>query len=319
DLLTLARRGVQTRKIVNLNATVSDFQKSTVFEKLCSYHPRVRITIKLEPTLLNMMGSPVHLEKTIMNLVSNAAEAMPNGGPVTVTTGNQYLDRPVPGYDEVREGDYVVLSVTDAGEGISDHDMKRIFEPFYTKKVMGRSGTGLGLAVVWGTVKDHSGYINVQSEPGKGSVFTLYFPVTRNEVSGDQPSIPPSEYLGKGESILVVDDVDGQRELAARMLSKLNYRVATVSSGEEAVEYVKNNNVDLLVLDMIMDPGIDGLETYRRIREGHAGQKAVIVSGYSESDRVSQAQAMGAGKYVRKPYLLEKLGLAVRNELDRPA
>ena len=134
------------------------------------------VTTKLEPNLLNMMGSPVHLEKTIMNLVSNAAEAMPDGGPVIVTTSNQYLDMPVPGYDEVREGDYVVLSVTDTGEGISTHDMKRIFEPFYTKKVMGRSGTGLGLAVVWGTVKDHSGYINVQSEPGKGTAFTPLFP-----------------------------------------------------------------------------------------------------------------------------------------------
>jgi PAS domain S-box-containing protein len=319
DLLTLARRGVQTRKIVNLNTTATDFQKRPEFEKLFSYHPNVRITTNLESDLLNIMGSPVHLEKTMMNLVANAAEAMPKGGLVTITTTNQYLDRPVPGYDEVREGDYVVLSVTDTGEGISANDMKRIFEPFYTKKVMGRSGTGLGLAVVWGTVKDHSGYINVQSEAEKGSAFTLYFPVARGEVPEDLPSIPSSQYLGKGESILVVDDVQGQRELARRMLYKLNYTVTTVSSGEEAVEYVKRNRVDLLVLDMIMDPGIDGLETYRRIMEIHLGQKAVIVSGFSESNRVSQAQAMGAGKYIRKPYVQEKLGLAVRNELDRSA
>ena len=319
DLLTLARRGVQTRKIFNLNASVADFQKRPEFKKLCSYHPNVRITTDLATDLLNIMGSPVHLEKTIMNLVSNAAEAMLNEGEMTLTTTNQYLDRPVPGYEEVREGDYVVLRVTDTGEGISANDIKRIFEPFYTKKVMGRSGTGLGLAVVWGTVKDHSGYINVQSEPGKGTTFTLYFPVTRKEVPEDQPSISPSEYRGKGETVLVVDDSQGQRELAKRMLSKLNYAVTTASSGEEAVEYLKTSTVDLLVLDMIMDPGIDGLETYKRIKEIHPRQRAVIVSGFSESDRVSRAQAMGAGAYIRKPYVQERLGIAIRTELDRSA
>ena len=121
-----------------------------------------------------------------MNLISNAAEAMKAGGLLTVTTCNEYLDRPVHGYDTVREGDYVVLTVSDTGEGISASDMKRIFEPFYTKKVMGRSGTGLGLAVVWGTVKDHNGYINVESEEGKGTTFTLYFPVTREDISREQ-------------------------------------------------------------------------------------------------------------------------------------
>ena len=111
-----------------------------------------------------------------MNLISNAAEAMKAGGLLTVTTSNEYLDRPVHGYDTVREGDYVVLTVSDTGEGISASDMKRIFEPFYTKKVMGRSGTGLGLAVVWGTVKDHNGYINVESEEGKGNDLHTVFP-----------------------------------------------------------------------------------------------------------------------------------------------
>jgi signal transduction histidine kinase len=101
---------------------------------------------------------------------------MPKGGILTLRTTSQYLDKPIEGYDEVQRGDYVVLSVSDTGGGISEADLKRIFEPFYTKKVMGRSGTGLGLAVVWGTVKDHNGYINVQSEVDKGSTFTLYFP-----------------------------------------------------------------------------------------------------------------------------------------------
>jgi CheY-like chemotaxis protein len=241
---------------------------------------------------------------------------MANGGIVTIKTANQYLDKPVQGYDEVKEGDYVVLSISDTGNGISAADLERIFEPFYTKKVMGRSGTGLGLAVVWGTIKDHNGYINVESEEGKGSTFTLYFPVTRDSFSGDHISIAISEYLGKGESILVVDDVKEQRDLAVEMLSKLNYKVASVASGEEALLYLKEHSVDLLVLDMIMEPGMDGLDTYRKVLEIYPRQKAIIVSGFSETDRVNAAQALGAGAYVRKPYVIEKMGLAVRKELE---
>ncbi|MGA2332673.1 MAG: PAS domain S-box protein [Syntrophales bacterium] len=317
DLLTLTRRGVSRRTVLNLNRIIADSQQSPEFKNLSSYHPSVKIRTDLEPDLLNISGSFVHLGKTVFNLVSNASEAMPNGGIVTIKTANQYLDKPIQGYDDIREGDYVVLSVSDTGEGIAASDLKRIFEPFYTKKVMGRSGTGLGLAVVWGTVKDHNGYIDVQSEEGKGSTFTLYFPVTREDITAEAASISISEYMGKGESILIVDDVKGQRDLAAGMLKKLNYNVSSVSSGEEAIAYLKEQKIDLIVLDMIMDPGMDGLDTYRSILEIHPKQKAVIVSGFSESDRVHAAQTLGAGAYVRKPYVIEKLGLAVREELDR--
>lgn len=317
DLLTLARRGVQAREVVNLNEIVTDTEKSPELENLLSFHPGVRLKTKLDADLLNIKGSTVHLSKTLMNLISNAAEAMKAGGLLTVASCNEYLDRPVHGYDAVREGDYVVLTVSDTGEGISSSDMKRIFEPFYTKKVMGRSGTGLGLAVVWGTVKDHNGYINVESEEGKGTTFTLYFPVTREDISGEQTPTSVAEYLGNGESALIVDDVEGQRELAGRMLKKLNYEVVTVSCGEEAVEYLRKNKVDIVVLDMIMDPGMDGLDTYKKILELHPKQKAIIVSGFSESDRVRQAQELGAGTYVKKPYVHERLGIAVRKELNK--
>ncbi len=317
DLLTLARRGVSGREVVNLNKIIADWQQSLEFEKLSSYNSAVKIKTELEPDLPNISASSVHLGKTIFNLVSNASEAMKKGGFVTIRTTNQYLDKPIQGYDMIQEGDYVVLSVSDTGEGINADDIKRIFEPFYTKKVMGRSGTGLGLAVVWGTVKDHNGYINVESEEGKGSTFTLYFPVTREELSAETVSADISEYMGKGESILIVDDVKGQRSLAEEMLRRLNYSATSVSSGEEALAYLKEHKADLMILDMIMDPGMDGLDTYRSVLEIHPQQKAIIVSGFSESDRVKAAQALGAGAYVRKPYVIEKLGLAVRKELDR--
>ena len=124
--------------------------------------------------------------------------------------------------------------------------------------------------------------------------------------------------MGNGESVLVVDDVKEQRDLATAMLTKLGYTVVSVSSGAEAVECLKQNAVDLVVLDMIMDPGIDGLDTYTKMLEIRPSQRAIIVSGFSETDRVNRAQALGAGAYVKKPYVLEKLGLAVRKELDRP-
>jgi CheY-like chemotaxis protein len=195
--------------------------------------------------------------------------------------------------------------------------LPRIFEPFYTKKVMGRSGTGLGLAVVWGTVKDHKGYIGIQSTEGKGTTLTLYFPVTREGLAGDKVQSSIANYMGKGESILVVDDVKDQREIASSILKKIGYSVTSVSSGEEAIAYMQENSADLLVLDMIMAPGIDGLETYKRILEHHPGQKAIIASGFSETERVKEAQKLGAGEYITKPYIIEKIGLAVKSELEK--
>jgi PAS domain S-box-containing protein len=316
DLLTLARRGVAVTEVVSLNSSISDYLKSPEFEKLQSFYPNVTVKTDLETNLFNILGSPVHLSKTIMNLISNAAEAMPEGGTISVSTENRYIDKLIRGYDNVEEGDYVILTISDTGVGISTEDIEKIFEPFYTKKVMGRSGTGLGMAVVWGTVKDHKGYIDVQSMEGKGTTFTLYFPISRKELAKDKFSVSIEDYTGKGETILVVDDVEEQREIASQILKKLGYSVTSVASGEEAIDYMKKNSADLLILDMIMDPGIDGLETYKRILKLHPSQKAIIASGFSETKRVKEAQKLGAGAYVKKPYILEKIGLAVRNELN---
>ena len=317
DLLTLTRRAVTVSDVVNLNKVISEFLQTPEVEAVKAHHPGVIFKTALDPELLNMKGSPTHLGKTVMNLLSNAAEAITGMGEVLIKTENRYVDKPIHGYDTTQEGEYAVLTVSDTGSGISPKDIGKIFEPFYTKKVMGRSGTGLGLAVVWGTVKDHDGYIDVESKEGKGTTFTLYFPVTREALSKAEQAAPQSTYMGRGEHILVVDDVEGQRHLATTMLEGLGYKVSSVASGEEAIEFVKQKPVDLLILDMIMDPGIDGLDTYRGILDIRPQQKAIIVSGFSESDRVHTAQALGAGAYVRKPYVVEKLGLAVRTELDR--
>jgi len=319
DLLTLARRGVNTTAVVDLNRVVVEYLRSPEFQGLKSVHPEMVLRTELAVGLLPVKGSAVHLGKALMNIVTNAAESPSNGEAVTITvrTENRYLDRTLRGYDDMQEGDYAVLTVADTGGGIPARDMGKIFEPFYTKKFMGRSGTGLGLAIVWGVVKDHGGYIDVQSREGQGSTFTLYLPVTREAPAEEEKAVSREAYMGRGESILVVDDVQAQRNLASNMLERLGYRVKAVESGEAAVEYLRGNRADLIVLDMIMDPGIDGLETYARILAIHPQQKVIILSGYAETDRVREAQALGAGEFVRKPYVLEKIGLAVRRELDK--
>lgn len=319
DLLTLARRGVTKFEVLNINALIEEYLQSPELEKLKSYHPKVEIQADLQAELANIKGSPIHLKKSLMNLVANAAEALPEGGLVRISTQNRAIDRRSEASIDLGEGDYVVLSVADNGSGIDGEDLGRIFEPFYTKKKMGRSGTGLGLAVVWGTAEDHQGYVNVSSEMGRGTLMELYLPATRDRLEHKDRVTPLEEYRGNGERILVVDDMPAQREITSEMLTGLGYRVSTVAGGEEAEAFIREStvDVDLVILDMIMAPGIDGLETYIRLREIRPGLKTLLVSGFSETGRVKNAQLLGAGAYVKKPFDIETIGLAVSKALDR--
>jgi len=316
DLLTIARGVAIGKEILNLNTVVSEYLDSVEYQKLEKTRSLVEFKSKLDPDLLNISSSPIHLKKALMNLVNNAAEAIEGSGTVTISTSNRYLDEPLKGCEDVRTGEYAVLSVSDDGSGISQQDLARIFEPFYTKKVMGKSGTGLGLAVVWNTVQDHKGYINVESGE-KGTIFELYFPVTREEVSVKKEPVHLADYMGHGEKILVVDDEERQREIACKILTKLGYAAEAVSGGEEAVAYIKEHRVVLIVLDMVMPKGMNGRETYEEIIKIRPGQKAVIASGYAKTKEVDIIQKLGAGKYIRKPYTLEKIGVAVKEELEK--
>ena len=316
DLLTIARGVATGKEALNLNALITEYLGSAEYQKLEKTHSFVDFKTELDPDLLNMSGSPTHIKKILMNLVTNASEAIEGSGTVTIYTTNRYLDEPLNGYEDVRMGEYSVLSVLDNGSGISPEDLKRIFEPFYTKKVMGRIGTGLGLAVVWNTVQDHNGYINVKSGEN-GTIFELYFPTTREQVADEKEQVPLEDYLGHGEKILVVDDEERQREIAGGILTRLGYKAKTVAGGEEAIEYVKEHPVDLIVLDMVMPKGINGRETYEQIIKIRPGQKTIIASGYAKTKEVDAAQELGAGKYIKKPYTLEKVGLAVKEELEK--
>jgi PAS domain S-box-containing protein len=316
DLLTIARGAVVGKEVKNLNNLVNEYLGSVEHRKIATVHPSIEFKSQLDPDVLNINCSPIHIKKDLMNLVNNASEAINGNGTVTISTMNRYLDEPKKGYEDMPSGEYSVLSVSDNGSGIFQEDLGRIFEPFYTRKVMGRSGTGLGLTVVWNSVQNHGGFINVKSGNG-GTLFELYFPAVRAEVNAEERHVSQDSYFGHGERILVVDDEERQREIACGLLSRLGYMVEAVPSGEQAVEYLSNNPVDLIVLDMIMPKGMNGRETYEKIIRVHPHQKAIITSGFSETEDVNAIQKLGAGRYIKKPYTVEKIGIAVKEELAR--
>jgi len=321
DLLTLTRRGITEKNPVNLNQVISDYLASPEYHRLLSFHSEVEIEVCLEEELLTCIGSEVQMSKIIMNLVSNGAESITERGKVRIVTENVYIDANEPSLPGIAEGEYILLTISDNGAGISATDIERIFEPFYTKKEMGRSGTGLGMTVVWGTVKDHGGHIDIQSSPGKGTTMSIYLPAKRQypaslqEMEQTKKLAAIHELKGNQESVLIVDDIKDQHEIAAHILAQLGYVAHSAYSGQEAVEFLTEKKVDLVLLDMIMDPGIDGLETYRKISELNPQQKVILVTGYSKTDRIIAALEMGAGRYVKKPYTVERIGRAIKEEM----
>ncbi len=307
DLLTLARRGITARESVQLNELIAAHLQSPEFINLQKSFPTVRLETRLAADLQYLSGSPVHLEKAFMNLLVNSFEAIEHEGKVVVITENRYIDKPITGYDTTIPGNYVVLKVCDSGMGIPQDKLAKIFEPFYSSKSMGRSGTGLGMTVVWSTIKDHGGYLDVASSPEHGTAITVFLPARETDteqLTGEQ-SMPGAAYHGKGETILLVDDDPDQRSLGESILSSLNFKVATVANGEEAVAFLRGTAVDLILLDMIMEPEMDGLDTYKQILEIRPEQKVIIVSGYSETDRIKKAIHLGVNSYIKKPYGLE--------------
>lgn len=305
DLLTLARRGKYEMRLLNINDVVKEYESSPSFESLSAKFPHIKPKFNLSKEVGKILGSAPHLSKVLMNLVTNAYEAMPTNGELTITTDNLRTEK----------GEYVTLKVKDNGHGIAEEDLEKIFEPFYSKKKMDASGTGLGLSVVWGVIKDHKGMVDVQSQIGQGSEFTLFFP----EAHGANAPEAGVQFrvVGGSETILAVEVSSEQRELLHEIIDNLGYFVVTASDGRSAVEFVKSHDVDLVVLDMTMTPGFDGLDTYREMLKFKPGQKAIVVSGHVENARVHQVINLGASAFVKKPYNLDTLAIAIREALDK--
>lgn len=315
DLLTLARLGLQFTEVIDLNLVVGEFLRSPEFENLMGRHTDLCVRKELDAQLNAVHGSGVHLTKTLMNVVFNAAEAMPSGGEIVISTRNHAYP-PAGTKTTGKEKPYVELVVRDNGTGIAKEDIERIFEPFFTKKVMGRSGTGLGMAIVWATVQEHKGHIEIDSEVGKGTSVRLFFPASQEAHVQPTPAPEIVDIMGQGESVLIVDDEAEQREIAAQMLGRLGYNVSMADCAQAALESVSQAPPDLLVLDMVMGTDVDGLAIYRRILSIVPDQKALIISGYSESDRVKEALDLGAGAFLSKPFGMKEIAAAVRKCLE---
>lgn len=316
DLLTVARGVACAKEPAGLNRLVTEYMDSPEHRKLKSLHPHIDCTTSLDPHLPNIHCSPVHVKKCIMNLVTNAMEAIDGPGRILISTRNQLVDEKMALKNGINPGEYALLMVSDTGKGISEKDIEHIFEPFYTKKVMGISGTGLGLAVVWSSAQDHGGTVQVESS-ARGTSFVLYFPVSEKEIKTTDKSVGIEGLKGSGETVLVVDDEPLQRDIASRMLKLLGYDPVCVDSGENAVAYLQENRIDMVFLDMMMDPGINGRLTYELIIRIHPDQKAIIASGFSESQDVQMALQQGARGFIQKPYSIEQLGKAIKEGMVR--
>jgi len=313
NLLALGRRGNINLSPVDLNLILGDYLESFDFQALQQRVTHVKLRQELGSDLGAISASSHHLTQVIMNLVINAHEAMSDPGDLLVQTQLVHLAEPFAGYQTVEPGRYARLRVKDNGHGISPGILGHIFEPFFTEKQMGTSGSGLGLAVVYGLMQDLGGRIDVHSTKGEGACFDLYFPCLQDLPVIDDVASP--SIVGQ-QRILVVDDLRVQRELASIVLESLGYTVESAENGHQALEILDRHTFDLVILDMIMEENFDGLDTYREIIIRNPHQKCIIASGYAENDRVKQALLAGVGGYVAKPYTIDVIGTAIRKVFD---
>ncbi len=278
----------------------------------------ISLELQLEPKLWAVEGDPSAIRQVITNLLVNARDAMPEGGKITIKTENVHVDeRRSKEQREARPGDFVRLSVEDTGVGMEKEVMDRIFEPFFTTKEAGR-GTGLGLSVVYGIVKEHGGWIDVESTPGRGSIFTVYFPSRGTTVHEGEEGGPSEESKGRGERVLVVEDEEGVRRFTAVALQERGYEVVEASRGEEALELFdrEGGEFDLLFTDVVL-PDLSGVEVARRLLERKPELKVILTSGYvGEKARWQEIKEKGF-RLLHKPYSLSDLLRTVREALKK--
>ncbi|MBK7140929.1 MAG: response regulator [bacterium] len=308
DLLSMARRGRYQMSPLGLNGMIEKYLQSASFREQIQLHPQVKVKVELDPHAVNVKGSSHHLYTVLMNLVVNAFDAMDTCGTLTITTDAsgsippQTL-MPSPQRTLVR------MSISDSGSGIPNDVLNRIFEPYFSTKQVGRSGSGLGLAVVHGIVTDHGGVIEVQSTPGQGTRFNVFLPVT-DQVERESRS---HAWTDRGtESVLVFDDMADQRRVAAALLKSLGYLVAEAGSMQQALEMVGTNRFDVLVLDMLLDDSYDGLDAHCEIKRVQPHIVTVVVSGFVPTQRVQAIIDSGNAVFLPKPFTGPALGSAIR-------
>ncbi len=318
QLLAFGRRKMERPLPANLNFCIDEavkFMQRTI-------SPLVEINVQKEPNLKVVDADTGQIHQVLVNLIINASDAMPEGGQLWLRSQNVYIDQQYrASKTEVSPGDYVKLTVEDTGAGIKPEIIDRIFEPFFTTKEMGR-GTGLGLAMVYGIVQGHNGWIEVESRLGEGAVIAIFLPV-RSEVEPFRPIQPKEEpptlkTAGAGELILLVDDEETVRDLGERILKINGYEILIARDGMEAVEIYRNHlrEIALVILDLTM-PRKSGRETLKELLELNAEVKVIVSSGFDKSGAVQELIDMGAREFLPKPFEINKFLNIVRENLDR--
>ncbi|MCK4666641.1 PAS domain S-box protein [Candidatus Dependentiae bacterium] len=309
QLLTLGRRGYYKEEVIDLNELIKRILVLQSFPKT------VNVKTQFDKHLMMIKGGSSQLIRLLTNLLINAKDAIENIGTISIITSNVEFKSGEKVARIKSPGDYVLLTISDNGIGIPPDIQSKIFEPFFTTKEGRIQGTGLGLSIAYSVVEDHDGYIDFTSELGQGTEFRIYFPVTY-----EIPKLKPvteniSDLPGGKEAILLVDDDEIQLKVVSDLIIKLGYKVSKVDSGEKALDFLKKQPKDLLILDMRMQ-GIDGVETFKRIKEINPKQKAIILTGYSLADRIKDAISEGIKQVLKKPTTIRKLAIAIRKELD---
>lgn len=310
QLLLFSRKMGVKKELIDLSQTIP---KAVIL--LESTLPKI-VNIKqiYADDLHNVSADFQQMEQMILNLGSNAADAMPEGGEILIEAANVTLDKHEAKIYEIPEGRYVSLFFSDTGTGIKQSNIEKIFDPFFTTKSLGK-GTGLGLASVYGIVQNHSGHIRCYSETGVGTVFKIYLPIAKQDEKPEVVKKDEQIDSGNNETILLVDDEETIRNLGIKILEKFQYNVLTAENGKEAIEVYLENTIDLVLLDINM-PVMDGIQCMKKIFEINKYAKIIATSGFYTEKRIEEILSMGALAYIKKPYQIKDLISAVKKGID---
>ena len=314
QLLAFARRQILEPRNIDLNQAV--IETVSLLEKVIGSN--IEIRANLSPNLAVIRADPTQIEQVLMNLCINARDAMPEGGSLQIDTANATFGE---GFPEIppsaQPGNYVLLSVTDSGTGMDAATLDRIFEPFFTTKELGK-GTGLGLATVYGVLRQHGGFVQVDSEVGYGSTFRAYLPVSTTVTPAAERVEDSGPIRGGSETLLIAEDHDGLRELAIETLTNLGYAVLATADGENALRvfHAHRDVIDLLLLDVVL-PKLSGPEVYSRIHAERPDVPVLFATGYSADMALLQKAQQQGLPVIQKPYSPRALGRKVREMIDQ--
>jgi signal transduction histidine kinase/ActR/RegA family two-component response regulator len=316
-LLAFSKQQSTHLRVVDLNEVVDDLRG--MMKRLL--REDVQLETFLPENLWSVCVDPAQVEQIVVNLLVNAREASPRGGKVTIETANVFLDSDyLKGNPNAEEGDYVLLAVSDSGTGIPPEIRDRIFEPFFTTKESGSDARGLGLATVYGIVKQYQGHVTVYSEVGRGTTFKIYFP--RSIEVAERVAVKKEEAAPYGgtETILLIEDNDEVRGSTYGLLQALGYQVVPAASGEEALAAIDGESgkidVDLVISDVVM-PGMSGPEVVDRVRERNPSIRAIFVSGYTDNVVLRHGILEGEFEFLEKPYSVNRLAAKIREVLAK--